>query len=199
MAAPRHLWSGDWRNESAAAAEQLPDRRRPTDAPAEPQAPEPPAGPSALERGLRALRNANTRSVRRAALIGVAALAMAGAAFALVSAITTRATPSQPAVARTPVSTSGTPWLGVDTTSFPVITGAMIVDVAPGSPADAAGLEPGEVITGIDNHPVQTPADLDAALAGLHAGQQVQIQYQLGPGQSTYTTQVTLRSRPAGP
>ncbi len=199
MAAPRHLWSGDWRRESAAAAEELADRRRPADAPAEPEASEPSPGPSALERGIRALRDANTPGVRHLALIGIAALVIAGAAYGAVSALSTAGTPSPPAAQGTPVFTTGQAWLGVDTTSFPVITGAMIVDVAPGSPADAAGLQPGDVITGIDEHPVQTPADLDSALAALHAGQSVRIQYQLGPGQSSYTTQATLRSRPAGP
>jgi S1-C subfamily serine protease len=88
-------------------------------------------------------------------------------------------------------------WLGVTTTSFAPTDGAMIVDVVPGSPAAAAGLQPGEVITQIDNHPVQSPADLESALTALHAGQQVQIAYQLGS--STYTARVTLKARPSGP
>ena len=200
MTAPRHLWSGDWRRESAAAAEEIAERRRPTDAPDEPQAPEPPpAGPSALERAYRALRDANTRRARRAVLIGVAVLAVVGVAYGATSALTTSGTPSLPVVQGSSVPRGGQAWLGVDATSFPVITGAMVVDVAPGSPADAAGLEPGEVITAIANHPVQTPADLQSALASLHAGQRVEIEYQLGPGQSTYTAQATLQSPPAGP
>jgi PDZ domain-containing protein len=184
MTAPRHLWSGDWQRESDAAAEELAERRRPFEAPAEPPPPElPPAGPSALARAYSALRNLDPRQVRRAALIAAAALVIAGASYGVVSAL----------------GPSASPWLGVDATSFPVITGAMIVDVAPGSPADAAGLKPGEVITGIGNRPVQTPADLNSALAGLHAGQRVQIEYQLGPGVSRHTTQATLQPQPAGP
>jgi S1-C subfamily serine protease len=75
--------------------------------------------------------------------------------------------------------------------------GALIVDAAPGGPADRGGLQPGDVITGIDNHPVQSPADFNAVLAGLHAGQQVQINYEQGP--LSYTTQVSLQARPSGP
>ena len=199
MTSPRHLWSGDWERESAASAEELADRRRPADAPAEPQAPERAPRPSALERAIRAVRAANTRNARRAALIGLGALLVAGGAYAAVSTLSAPGTSSLPVAQPTPVSNTREAWLGVDTTSFPVITGAMIVDVAPGSPADAAGLQPGDVITQINNTPVQTPADLDSALAGLHAGQQVQIQYQLGPGGGTYTTQATLQPGQAGP
>lgn len=199
MTAPRHLWSGDWQRESAAAAEELGERRGLAETPAEPHAPEPPpAGPSAFARVYRALRQANTREVRRAALIGVAVLAVLGAAYGAISALTAGGTPSLPAVQRPSMASGGQAWLGVDTTDFP-INGAMIVDVVPGGPADAAGLQPGEVITRIDNHPVQKAADLDSALTGLHAGQAVQIEYQLGPGQNTYTTQAILQSRPAGP
>jgi S1-C subfamily serine protease len=73
--------------------------------------------------------------------------------------------------------------------------GAMVMDVIPASPADAAGLQPGDVITQIANRPVQVPSDLESALAGMHAGQQIEIQYERGPISST--TQATLRARPA--
>lgn len=202
MTAPRHLWSGDWQRESAAAAEEFAKRRGPADAPAEPPPAEPPpaepapAPPSPLARYLAALRGVDGRRVRRAVLIGVATLLSVGAAYAAVSALTSTA--DNPAGAQH-ASGGGIAraWLGVDTTSFPLSAGAMIVDVVPGSPADAAGLQPGEVITEVDSHPVQTPADLESALAGLHAGERAQIGYQLGP--STYTTQVTLQIRPPGP
>ena len=92
-------------------------------------------------------------------------------------------------------------WLGLDTvapfagTSFPGVGGVMIADIVPGSPAAAAGLEPGDVITQIGSRPINTPGDVDAALAGTHAGEQVQIQYQQGP--IAYTAEATLAARPA--
>src|SRR5262249_27387047 len=98
--------------------------------------------------------------------------------------------------ARAPAAASAAPgWLGVDTTSFPLGGGAMVVDVAAGGPAEAAGLQPGDVITQIDSRPVATPADVASAIAGMHPGQQVEIGYTRGP--ITYTTQATLAARSA--
>jgi serine protease Do len=74
-------------------------------------------------------------------------------------------------------------------------SGVTIVNVSAGSPADQAGLHAGDVIIQIENQPVQTPTDLESALAGMHAGQQVQIEYDRGP--ILLTTQVTLRAGPA--
>jgi hypothetical protein len=219
MTTPRHLWSGDWQRESAEAAERLGRRPRPTEAPAKPPGAPLPPQPSALERLLAflgeakarlaalllrtnsrlaaALRSANTRRVRRAVLMGFAMVLSAAAAYAVVSAILAPGTKNPASAQRTSALRRSPAWLGVDLASFPLGAGALIVNVSPGSPAAAAGLQPGDVITAIDNQPVQTPTELTSALAGLHAGQVVQIGYQQGP--SAYTAQVTLRARPPGP
>jgi C-terminal processing protease CtpA/Prc len=194
MTAPRHLWSGDWQRESAEAAQSLAERRGSTEVPAElaPVEAEP-ARPSVFARAGAAVRSIDRR---RAALIGVAALLIAGAAYGAVSALETSGKSN--AAARSGIS-GGSAWLGADTTSFPLTDGAMIVDVVPGSPADAAGLQPGDVITEIDNHAVQTPEDLKATLARLHPGQQVLVGYEQGPSAGTYTTRATLQTQPGGP
>jgi S1-C subfamily serine protease len=122
-------------------------------------------------------------------LVGLLTLLSAGATYAAVSALIGPG-------AGSPATASAAPgWLGVDTTSFPLGGGAMVVDVAPGSPAEAAGLQPGDVITQIDNRPVATQADVDSAIAGMHPGQQLEIGYARGP--ITYTTQATLAARSA--
>jgi membrane-associated protease RseP (regulator of RpoE activity) len=197
MTAPRHLWSGDWQRESAAAAEERAARRHPDEAPVEPPPAESPRGPSALGRALAAMRDANFRRIRGAVLIGIATLLSAGAAYAGVSALESSGTANPARSQHASAVSRPRAWLGVQTTSFPLTDGAMIIDVLPGSPADAAGLRPGEVITEVDNRPVRTPADLESALASLHAGDRARIGYQLGP--STYTTQVVLQPRPSGP
>jgi serine protease Do len=43
--------------------------------------------------------------------------------------------------------------------------GAVVTEVAEGSPADDAGIEPGDVIIEANRHPVASPADLRRALA----------------------------------
>src|SRR5271166_3431908 len=108
MTPPRHLWSGDWRRESAEAAEAITRPARPPDVPSESPAPERGSGLAhargalksargalksargALKPGLaharRALKSADPRGVRRAVLIGVASLLSAALAYAAVSA-----------------------------------------------------------------------------------------------------------------
>jgi len=132
-----------------------------------------------------------TRRQRRIAVVAVAAtLLLAGVAYAVTSAVVGGSGGQTPAVA----SGSGA-WLGIDVASSPQ-GGVMVVDVFPGSPAQAAGMEPGDLITRIGGHQILTPRDVRAAIAGKHPGDQVQLQFQ-GSGTS-YTAKVPLTSPPAG-
>jgi serine protease Do len=47
------------------------------------------------------------------------------------------------------------------------VNGAVIEQVTPGSPADNAGLQQGEVITEVDRHPVHSAADVQKALSSV--------------------------------
>ncbi len=49
--------------------------------------------------------------------------------------------------------------------------GAVIQRVVPGSPSDDAGLQPGEVIVGVDRHPTKNASDVQKALASVPKGQ----------------------------
>jgi S1-C subfamily serine protease len=135
-------------------------------------------------------------------VILVASVLSAVLAYAVVSALVSddpAQSPEQTASQGQQASTSSTrpAWLGVDTTSSPVGGGALVMAVSPGSPANAAGLEPGDIITSLGNNTVQSPADIQSALSGLHAGQQVQIAYYRGP--ISLTTEATLTKRPNSP
>ena len=129
--------------------------------------------------------------------MALAVLVTAGVAYAAISSLGSSGgggssgTGKAP-VASSPAGTTATAWLGVDSINA---GGAMLEDVVPGGPGDVAGLLPGDVITQIGNRPVRTPTDLESALAGLHAGQRVEIQYERGP--ISATTQATLGARPA--
>src|SRR2546423_14225339 len=76
MSAPRHLWSGEWRRESAAVAEELAQRRGQSEPPAEPATEPQPAysRPSAAERAAAWLRSWTASfdrpRLRKALLVG---------------------------------------------------------------------------------------------------------------------------------
>jgi len=206
MSAPRHLWSGDWRIESSAHRDELAANRARTVAPDDSERPAPP--PPRRTRTVRERMQAvvarmrtllgrlrrlplGTRRQRRIALVAIAAtLLLAGAAYAVTSAVVGGSVSQTPAVA----GGSGA-WLGIDVESTQQ-GGVMVVDVFPGSPAQTAGMEPGDVITQINGHQILTPRDVRTAIAGLHPGDQVQLQFQ-GSGTS-YTAKVPLASPPAG-
>ncbi|MBV9465971.1 MAG: PDZ domain-containing protein [Solirubrobacterales bacterium] len=190
MTGPRHLWSGDWQLESSAHAEELAARRPHAAEPTQPTQPTEPTEPTQPRVRRPRRRFASGRTLRLGAAVVLVALLTGGAAYAVASTLTgSDRTPPAAAAA------GGQPWLGVEMSSSP-IGGAMVDRVIPGSPAEAAGIKPGDVITQIDTEPVAAPSIVSAAIAGLQPGDQVDIQLQRGP--NPYTAHVTLASRPAG-
>jgi serine protease Do len=53
----------------------------------------------------------------------------------------------------------------------PNVQGAVIERVQPGSPADNAGLQPGDVVQGVNRHEVKTAAEVQRALSDIPKGQ----------------------------
>jgi S1-C subfamily serine protease len=74
-------------------------------------------------------------------------------------------------------------------------SGAMVAAVVRGSPADSAGLVPGDVITRFDGHSISSPAKLTAAVTSLKPGARVSLSYADRLGQA-HTATVTLASGP---
>jgi serine protease Do len=62
------------------------------------------------------------------------------------------------------------------------VAGAVIERVMPGSSADNAGLQPGDVITEVNRKPVKTAADVQKALADIASGADALILVQSGGG-----------------
>lgn len=148
----------------------------------------------------RALAQVRRLRPRGAVLLALVLLLSAGVGYAAVSSLVSdggggSSGTGKRSFASSPARNAAPAWLGVQAIDFPPANGVMVVDVVPGSPADAAGLQPGDVITQIGNRPVQSPTELESALAGMHAGQKVEIQYEQGP--NSYTTHATLRAPPA--
>jgi S1-C subfamily serine protease len=74
--------------------------------------------------------------------------------------------------------------------------GATIAQVAPSSPAEAAGLVTGDTITSLGGKAVTTPQGLSVAIAGHVPGDSVQVQWEDADGQPHSAT-VKLASGPA--
>src|SRR5215470_16351296 len=73
--------------------------------------------------------------------------------------------------------------------------GIVIEDVAPGSPADKAGLKPGDVITRVNGQAVRNGSDLVNPIAQTPIGQSVQLSYVRDKQQKDVTLTVADRSR----
>ncbi|MGE5346877.1 MAG: Do family serine endopeptidase [Acidithiobacillales bacterium] len=77
----------------------------------------------------------------------------------------------------------------------PDVSGAMVEDVTPGSPAAKAGLKAGDVIRSLDSRTVTSKDELTSAIASQNPGTVVRVGF-LRDGKSETVT-VTLGSRPA--
>jgi membrane-associated protease RseP (regulator of RpoE activity) len=177
MISPKHLWSGDWRGDSAAAAEELARRQSGLEDLPEPE-PEPAPEPIPRRRLVR------PRHLRAALLIAVLALAVAGAAYGLTSAFGTNKS-------RTPVNAQA--YLGLQIGSRALMGGLLINSVSPGGPAEQAGVRAGDVLSRIGQIEVHTPGDVRALMQGRRPGDQVELGIERG--NYKFTANVTLTAR----
>lgn len=75
------------------------------------------------------------------------------------------------------------PWSGLITVDTLLHDGIPVLRVVPGSPAAAAGLQPGDVLLSADAQPLKSTADLLAAVAARKAGDKLVLQVRGGaPG-----------------
>lgn len=73
--------------------------------------------------------------------------------------------------------------------------GVLLTQITPGSPAESAGLQTNDVITLIDNHPIDENNSLRSILFSYHVGDKVNLTVERG-GQSIQVN-LTLVARPA--
>jgi S1-C subfamily serine protease len=95
----------------------------------------------------------------------------------------------------TPTSTQG--FLGVSLQAAPS-GGAQIAAVTAGSPAAAAGLQVGDVITAVNGQAVTTSADAADSISSNPAGSKVTIQFQRGGATQTVTATLAARTAASG-
>jgi S1-C subfamily serine protease len=84
-------------------------------------------------------------------------------------------------------------YLGVSNGDSQDGSGAVVATVAPGGPAEKAGLRPGDKITAIDDKPILTSDDVSAAVTALKPGQKAKIAVVQGGNRRTLTVQLGTR------
>ncbi len=82
-------------------------------------------------------------------------------------------------------------------TANPTADGALIAAISKNSPADRAGLKPGDVITGVNDATVTNPSDLAADIANVDPGHDTSIKYLRNGKPQTLSVAVT--TMPANP
>jgi putative serine protease PepD len=87
------------------------------------------------------------------------------------------------------------PYLGVLVATAANGNGARLATVKSGSPAAAAGLKAGDVITSFGGEQIASADDLTAAVAAKHPGDKVSVAYVRGG--ATKTADVTIGTRPS--
>lgn len=96
------------------------------------------------------------------------------------------------------VHIGSTPFLGVDVAPDPTgqaTTGAYVVQIVPGSPADLAGIVAGDTLTTIDGQPIPSYDALGALVLQHNAGDPVVLEW-TDPAGTTHTATVQTASGP---
>jgi len=89
-----------------------------------------------------------------------------------------------------------TGFLGVGVSSTATGNGALILSVAPNTPAQTAGLEAGDEITSVNGSAITSGTDLTTALASHHPGDKVTMSWTTGSS-ATQSATITLAAGPA--
>jgi S1-C subfamily serine protease len=96
----------------------------------------------------------------------------------------------------TSIHIGSTGFLGVEVAATSQVSGASIAGVLSGSPAAAAGLSAGDVITSLGGQTIDSPSALSAALVQHRPGDKVSVSWTDQSGQS-HTATITLANGPA--
>ena len=124
---------------------------------------------------------------------GSAPVAMAPVAAAAAASVMVTDPPSRPdAPVRAPTGADPAPgWLGVALSArSPDEAGAVVSNVLRRSPADAQGLQVGDIVLGINAEPVSDPEQLSQRIAALGAGGRANLIVQRGASKRLFAVEL---------
>jgi len=91
-------------------------------------------------------------------------------------------------------STTKEPWIGVIAAEAPKGTDGVLVDrILPNSPAEEAGLDPGDLIVGAAGRPVKSLDGLKAILASKKVGEEIELSIRRAKGAATETKKIKIK------
>ena len=190
MSGPKHLWSGDWENESRQPATTPPRAQEP-----EPQPQTAPAAPRsrftrqqfgiALGTGVATAAVAITLIVvlgsghkpiphRRAGAAANSPTAPAQQQNSGGGGLNGSAAQTSPTTTISTVTGPSASWMGMRIVTSP--NGVVIQTVRLGSPADQAGLEPGDQIQKVNGQIIGTVSELQPLTASIKVGSPIVIE-----------------------
>jgi serine protease Do len=79
---------------------------------------------------------------------------------------------------------------------LPLDKGVFVTEVASGSPADKAGIKPGDVITAVGDKAVSSAGELVRILQSHEVGQQIRVTFYHGSVKNTVTATLTQTPPP---
>jgi S1-C subfamily serine protease len=128
-------------------------------------------------------------------VVAAALLVIAAGAYGLSAVLgSSGSSASTTAAATSPASSKPVTWLGMEIQTLS--PGAAVIEtVALGSHGERAGLQPGDVIIEVNHRSINGAGDIGAAIRGLHAGDQVEMQISHGSG--IYEIEATLAAPPS--
>jgi S1-C subfamily serine protease len=126
---------------------------------------------------------------KRVWLVLVVVTALLGGSLGVLTASAAHPTPE----AQLTLQQSGKAWLGIGISDSD--EGVTVVEIAPGSPAETAGLKVGDVILAINDNTVSTSQELVDAVQTYQPGDEVTLSVKTKG--ETHDVKVTLGERPA--